>query len=127
MAAEDRNSSRGNSRGGSFGGGGGGRRGASSSGRPTSRIRDAKEGAPRPIEGEGGRDSEGAPQRPSRPYVPGAGRDIKRDRSDRGNFDRDRPRGEFGGDRRERRDSFGPRRESGDRPRRFEERDDRGG
>ena len=129
MAAEDRNSSRGNSRGGSFGGGGGGRRGASSSGRPTSRIRDAKEGAPRPIEGEGdsGRDSEGAPQRPSRPYVPGAGRDIKRDRSDRGNFDRDRPRGGFGGDRRERRDSFGPRREGGDRPRRFEERDDRGG
>ncbi|MDA8195931.1 MAG: tetratricopeptide repeat protein, partial [Actinomycetota bacterium] len=44
----------------------------------------------------------------------------------RGNFDRDRPRGEFGGERRERRD-FGPAREGGDRPRRFEDRDDRGG
>ena len=129
MAAEDRNSSRGNSRGGSFGGGGGGRRGASSSGRSNPRFKGARDGEARPVDGESefGRDADDAPQRPRRPYVPGAGRDIKRDRTGgRGGFDRDRPRGEFGGERRERRD-FGPQRDGGDRPRRFEERDDRGG
>ncbi len=134
MASEDRNSSRGNSRGGSFGGGG--RRGASSSGRSNPRFKGARDGAPRPFDEdkEVVRDGEDAPQRPPRPYVPGAGRDIKRDRSGgsdrsggRGSFDRDRPRGEFGGDRRERRDSFGPKRDGGDRPRRFEDREDRGG